>query len=215
MTKQNSSALVLALDFNVILGQIAPHVQSTRFLKGTFMRFIHSCLIALCMAGIVAAQPVHAADLEAVGVVNIQQIMRESKAASSVREQLKNKQKAFQSELDAKEKALQQEDQSLAKQQANLSQEAFSQKVKAFQQKAISARQEIQNKRAQLDKGFSGALANIQNTTLGIIKDVAKEKNLKLVVSSSQVLYSDNAMDITSEVLSRLNSKLPSVSVSF
>ena len=179
------------------------------------MRLLRSCLMALCLLGAVTAGQANAAAIEGVGVVNIQKIMRESKAASSVREQLKNKQKTFQSELDAKEKSLQQEDQELAKQRANLSQEAFNQKVESFRQKAMSARQEIQNKRAQLDKGFSGALSQIQETTLTIIKEVSTEKSLKLVLSSSQVLYSDDAMDITGEVLNRLNSKLPNVSVSF
>ncbi len=179
------------------------------------MRFIQSSLMVLCLSVMVAVAPAHAATLEGVGVVNIQKIMRDSKAASSVRDQLKNKQKSFQSELDAKEKALQQEDQELAKQRANLSQEAFTQKVTAFSQKAMAARQEIQNKRAQLDKGFAGALGKIQDTTIAIVQEIAKEKNLKLVVSSSQVLYSDAEMDITNEVLTRLNSKLPSVSVSF
>lgn len=179
------------------------------------MRTLYSSFLALCLVVLAAATPAHAAALEGVGVVNIPKIMRESKAANSVREQLKNKQKAFQSELDAKEKTLQQEDQELAKQRSNLSQEAFGQKVEAFRQKALGVRQEIQQKRAQLDKGFEGALTKIQDTTLAIVKEVANEKSLKLVVSSSTVLYSDSAMDITPEVLNRLNSKLPNVSVSF
>lgn len=179
------------------------------------MRIFQSGIMALCLLAIATVTPAQAAELQGIGIVNIPQIMRDSKAANSVREQLKSKQKSFQAELDAKEKSLQQEDQALAKQKSNLSQEAFGQKVEAFRQKAISARQEIQNKKAQLDKGFEGALDKIQATTLAIVKDVANEKGLKLVVSSSTVLYSDSTMDITSEVLNRLNSKLPNVSVTF
>lgn len=215
MTKQSLFALVLALDFSQKLGQIAARTHTATILKGYFMKKL-TTLFAMATALILShTMPASAADLQGVGIVNIQKIMRESKAASSVREQLKSKQRAFQAELDTKEKSLQQEDQELAKQRANLSAEAFNQKVEAFRQKAISARQEIQNKRAQLDKGFGGALNRIQENTLNIVKEVANEKGLKLVLSSSQVLYSDNAMDITGDVLSRLNSKLPSVSVSF
>lgn len=179
------------------------------------MRTLYSSFLALCLVALVAISPAHAEDLKGVGVVNIPKIMRDSKAANSVREQLKNKQKAFQSELDAKEKALLQEDQDLAKQRNTLSQEAFEQKVAAFRKKAMGVRQEIQEKRAQLDKGFEGALTKIQDTTLTIVKEVASEKSLKLVVSSSTVLYADSTMDITNEVLNRLNTKLPNVSVSF
>ncbi|MEJ0010136.1 MAG: OmpH family outer membrane protein [Alphaproteobacteria bacterium] len=41
-----------------------------------------------------------------IGVVNLQKIMRDSKAATAVRSQLQAKQKAFQADLDAKEKDL-------------------------------------------------------------------------------------------------------------
>ncbi len=177
------------------------------------MRLIRSLFMVLACSFMLGS-PAMAA-MEGVGVVNIQKIMRESKAANSVREQLKSKQKSFQSELDAKEKALQQEEQTLAKQSSTLSEDALKQKVEAFRSKAISARQEIANKRAQLDKGFSGALGKIQETTLGIIQEIAKEKKLNLVLSSSQVLYADSPMDITAEVLNRLNSKLPNVTVTF
>lgn len=170
-------------------------------------------IVAALFATLFLAQPAFAE--EKIAVVNIQQIMRDSGAAKSVREQLQSKQKSFQSELDAKEKALQKEDQELVKQQANLSKEAFEQKVNAFRQKAMSARQEIQNKKAQLDKGFQGALNQIQTTTLNIVKEVATEKGYNIVLSSSQVLYNGSNMDITGEVLARLNKKLPSVSVKF
>lgn len=170
-------------------------------------------ILATLFTALVLAQPAFAE--EKIAVVNIQQIMRDSGAAKSVREQLQNKQKSFQSELDAKEKALQKEDQELVKQQANLSKEAFEQKVNSFRQKAMSARQEIQNKKAQLDKGFQGALNQIQTTTLDIVKEVASEKGYNIVLSSSQVLYNGPNMDITGEVLARLNKKLPNVSVKF
>lgn len=176
------------------------------------MRFLRHLCLALLALGI--SQPA-LAETPAIGIVNIQQIMRDSSAAKSVLQQLQNKKKSFQSELDAKEKELQKEDQELVKQQANLSKEAFEQKVTSFRQKAMSARQEIQNKRGQLDKGFQGALDQIQTTTLGIVAEVAKEKNFSLVVSSAQVLYNTDGMDITGEVLGRLNKKLPSVSVKF
>jgi len=173
------------------------------------LRFIVFAALATALA-----QPAFA-ETPSIGVVNIQKIMRDSSAAKSVRDQLQNKQKSFQSELDTKEKELQKEDQELVKQQANLSKEAFDQKVNAFRQKAMSARQEIQNKRAQLDKGFQGALNQIQTSTLNIVSEVAKEKSLSLVVSSSQVLYSNQGMDITDDVLARLNKQLPNVSVKF
>lgn len=151
-----------------------------------------------------------------LGIVNIQKIMKDSKAAQSIRTQLQAKQKSFQSELEAKEKALYAEDQALAKEQATAKDKAaFEQKVKEFRTKAASAQRDAQTKKAQLDKAFAGALEQIQTTVVAIVKDVATEKKMNAVVTSSQVLYADGGLDITAEVLKRLDGKLPSVSVKF
>lgn len=150
-----------------------------------------------------------------IGVVNIQKIMRDSKAANSVRNQLKDKQKSFQAELDSKEKALLAEDQSLVKESKGADKADFEKKVKDFQAKAAGAQREVQTKKAQLDKAFAGALENIQSNVLTIVQQVATEKKLSVVLTSSQILYADGSLDITDEVQKRLDSKLPSVKVNF
>lgn len=176
------------------------------------MKQVFLSLVALTLATVFAV-PAHAET--AIGVVNITKIMAESSAAKSIRDQLQSKQKAFQSELDNKEKALLKEDQELSKQQPNMEKAAFEQKVKDFRAKAAAAQREIQNKKAQLDKAFAGALEQIQTNVVNITQEVAKEKKLNIVVSASQVLYADSALDVTPDVLSRLNKKLPSVSLKF
>lgn len=179
------------------------------------MRHYVFSLLVITLAALSFSFPSFAENAPKIAVVNIQKIMRDSQAATSVRDQLKGKQSSFQTELDNKEKELQKEDQELVKQRANLAQDAFNQKVSSFRQKANQARQEIQNKRAQLDKGFSSALTQIQTTTIGIITEIAKEKSIDLVLTGSTVLFANQEMDITDEVLSRLNKKVPSISVQF
>lgn len=150
-----------------------------------------------------------------VGVVNIAKIMKESKAASSVRTQLQAKQKSFQADLDSKEKELYAEDQSLVKAKDKTDKAAFEKKVKDFREKAAKEQRGVQQKKAELDKAFAGALEDIQKNVIDITKQVAAEKKMNLVLSSAQVLYSDDTLDITDEVLKRLDAKLPSVSVKF
>lgn len=161
-----------------------------------------------------ATSNANAADTS-VAVVNIQKIMRESKAASAIRTQVQSKQKSFQEELDQKEKALQKEDQELAKQRSVLSQDAFEAKYKEFRQKAANAQQEVRGKRAKLDKGFSAALNQVQDKVTTIVEAVCKEKNLTLAIAASQVLYTAPQHDITTEVLKRLDEQLPSLTVNF
>jgi len=150
-----------------------------------------------------------------VAVVNVQKIMKESKAAQAVRSQVTAKQKAFQAELDKKEGELQKEDQDLAKQRSVLSPEAFEKKYKDFRKKAAEAQKEVREKRGKLDRGFTEALTEIQKKVTEIVAGIAKEKEVEMVVANTPVLYVSPDLDITDAVLSKLDAQLPNVTVNF
>ncbi len=212
MTAPKPYVLVLALDFNTGIGHGAPRFLTFNPKKRFFMKqFLLSLLAVLAIS--VFALPAQAETK--IGIVNIQKIMNDSTAAKSVRDQLQNKQKSFQAELNAKEKELLKEDQELVKQRANMDKAAFEAKVNAFREKAAKAQGDIRTKKASLDQVFSAALEQIQTAVIDITSEVAREKQLTLVISSAQVLYGDPSLDITDEVLSRLNKKLGSVPLKF
>jgi len=176
------------------------------------MRLVSTHMFRIALVALLVAvyQPAMAADY---GVINIQRLMQDAKAAQSVRNQLQAKQKAFQSELDAKQKQLVSEDQQLAAQRSKLSKEAFEKKVKEFQAKAAKAQQDIQARKAALDKGFAEALSKIQEKVGAISANVAKEKGMNMIIAASQVVWGDPALDVTDAVLKKLDSELPSVTV--
>ncbi len=150
-----------------------------------------------------------------IAFVNIQEIMRDSTAAKSVKEQLDVKQKSFQTEMTKKEEELQKEDQELGKERSVLAPDAFEKKVKEFKTKATQAQKEAQAKRDELYNASSSSLNEIQKAVFDIVSKMAKEKGYSVVLPSSELLYADNKMDITRDVLSKLNSALPKVSVKF
>jgi len=172
----------------------------------------------LATTSLIFATPAFAAEAEAkqtIAVVNIQQVMKDSTAAKTVREQLESKQKSFQATISKKEESLQKEDQELGKQKTVLSKEAFEEKVKAFRVKATDVQKDVQSKKALLDNAFERALNDIQKSVTDIIADLAKEKGFSIAVPTSQILYADKNLDISSEVLERLNKKLPKLEVKF
>jgi outer membrane protein len=176
-----------------------------------------SSLYALLAASALSfAAPAFAEDAkQQIAVVNIQQIMRESTAAKSVREQLESKQKAFQSDISKKEEALQKEDQELAKQRSVLSKDAFEEKARAFRTKATDVQKEVQSKKAMLDNAFEHSLNDIQKAMNEIIAGIAKDKGFIVALPTSQVLYADSKLDISDAVLEQLNKKLAKVDVKF
>jgi len=150
-----------------------------------------------------------------IAVVNIQQVMQESTAAQSANKQLEEKQKSYQGELTKKDEDLQKEDKELGKQRGVLSKEAFEEKTRAFRTKVTAVQKEVQSKKASLDGGYARALAEIQKVVTDIIADIAKEKKFSVAVPTSQLLYADSSLDITKEVIERLNKKLPKLEVKF
>ena len=146
------------------------------------------------------AAPTMAQDANAIAVVNIQQVLKDSTAAKSVREQLESKQKSFQADITKKEESLQNEDKELAKQQKVLSKEAFAEKAKAFRTKATEVQKEVQSKKALLDNAFERSLGDIQKSVNEVIAEMAKEKGFKIAVPTSQILYADQGMDISKDV---------------
>ena len=173
-------------------------------------------LSAIMASTLVFAAPAFADDAkQTIAVVNIQQVMKDSTAAKSVREQLETKQKSFQANISKKEEALQKEDQELGKQKSVLSKDAFEEKVKAFRTKATEAQKDVQSKKALLDSAFERSLNDIQKSVTDIIADIAKEKGFAIAVPTSQILYAAPNLDISAEVLEKLNKKLPKLDVKF
>lgn len=213
-----SFALVLALDFNFFLGHSAGNLTNLKGKKdmSTLYSFSkHLFVLTIFVFGTLLLSNSHADAASSIAVVNIQKIMKESKAAQAVRNQVTAKQKSFQTELDKKEDELQKEDQELAKQRSVLSPEAFEKKYKDFRKKAAEAQKEVREKRNKLDKGFTEALSEIQKKVSDIVAGIAKEKGVEVALANTPVLYVTPDLDITDAVLSKLDAQLPNVTVNF
>jgi Skp family chaperone for outer membrane proteins len=150
-----------------------------------------------------------------IATLNIQEIMHDSTAAKSVRDQLDAKRKTFEAEMSKKEEALRKEDQDLSKQKDVLSTDAFEKKLKTFREKASAAQRDVQAKRSQLDNAFTQAVNEIQKVVTDIVTGMAKERGFTVVVPTSQLVWADPSLDISQEVLAKLNQKLPKVTVKF
>ena len=150
-----------------------------------------------------------------VAVVDMKKVMGESKAAISAKSQLEAKQKEFQTQISATEAKLQKNDQELAKQRSLLSADAFKAKVDEFRQQAASAQKDVQGKQMQLRRAFESSITTIQERVSSIIKAVATEKQYDLVIPANGLLFHKDTMNVTNEVLSRLDKELPTMRVNF
>lgn len=148
---------------------------------------------------------------KAIAVVDIQKIMKDADAAKSINDQIEKKRSEYQKQISKQEDGLKKEHDDINKQQAVLAKDALENKMKDFNNKVASVQKDIQEKRVSLDEAFSNALGEVQNSLYNIIEEMSKEKQFVMAIPSSQILYAKDDMDITDEVLKRLNKKLPKV----
>jgi Skp family chaperone for outer membrane proteins len=146
-------------------------------------------------------------------VVDIQNVVKESTAAKNIREQIEKKRNDYQSEINKRESELNKKHQALNKEQSVLSKEAFEHKLQEFDNKVAEVQKDVQSKRAKLDESYMSAIEKIQVTVDEIIANLAQERGFILALPTSQILFAKNSLDISQEVLTRLNNKLPKVDV--
>lgn len=148
-----------------------------------------------------------------IAIVDIQHILENASAAKNARDQIKLMREGFMADIKKKDTQLNAEEKELTTQRTILSAEAFEKKRQAFRDKQMGIQRDVQAKRAQLDKSSSVALNAIHKNIYEIISALAKERKFDIALSNSQILYANKTLDITNEVLTQLDKKLPKISV--
>src|SRR6266700_822155 len=150
-----------------------------------------------------------------VMVVDVQALLKNSKAAKMVRGQIEQKRNEYTKEISHQEETLRAERDALQRQQATLSPDALNQKGRDFQQKVNDLERNVQGKRQALEKSNGEALSKIQEEMLKIIADIAKQRKSNLVFQRADLVLIDQAFDVTDEVLQKLDEQMPALTVNF
>ena len=155
----------------------------------------------------------------AILVVDSGKVLRESSAGKSVYSQLASIQKTIESEAKSALSPLQGEKASIEAQTQGLSvaqlqsRPELAKKIKSFQEKGAKAQVEMQYKGAELQATERKALVQVSKKIDSVIAALAKERGAAGVFDKSMMLYTGSSVDVTQEVISRLNRQLPSVTV--
>jgi outer membrane protein len=148
-----------------------------------------------------------------IAVININFIFRNGLAFKSIRDQILKFRETFQGEIQKEEEALRKANQELARQRSILSAEAFAEKRRQFEQSVADVQRLVQSRKLNLDKVNSGAIGQVEKALNEIVTAMATEQNISLILRQEQVVLSGPELQITQQVLDRLNAKMPTVKV--
>jgi outer membrane protein len=157
-----------------------------------------------------AAEPLSSA---VIAVVDTQRVRQNSTAMQRVKAQIEEHRSAFQIKINKLDEALRGEEQELNRQQAILAPEVFAEKRRNFQQKVASAQREVQDRIRVLDRVLADATRQLQRAMLPVFVDLSKERGFNIVLPRLQIVFATPDLDITDDVLRRLNERLPGIEV--
>ena len=146
-------------------------------------------------------------------VIDYQRILRDARAARSIRDQVEARRKQYQDEIAREEQRLNEENKELAAQRARLSPEAYAARRETFEAAVAEVQRMAQERRRQLDQVAAAALSEVRSAMIDVVGEMAGTRGFNLVLPSAGLLLFSPAIDLTEEVLASLNQQLPNVTV--
>ena len=148
-----------------------------------------------------------------IAVLDVQQVLRRAAAAKGIREVLEARRKKFEKEISEERLQLQGEENQLRKQSTILSPEAMSNKRRVLENKVSDLRRKAEQKRGILNRAFNGATRELRQEIAKVLADLMKERNITITLARKAVLVFDQRLNVTEEVLKRLDKNLPNVKI--
>ena len=175
----------------------------------------HSFKALIPLFILLSAVTTHAiTDAKAV-VVDVQYLMENSSAYHSARKQIDEISTALHNKMAETEQSLKREKDALINKRGVVDSKKLEQEIEQFNKKISKIQMDIQKKKSELEQLHGEAVNKIQSYVNQIITTLANEKNFNIAIPSSQLLYAKPQLDITEDVLERLNETIPSVEITF
>jgi outer membrane protein len=148
-----------------------------------------------------------------VAVVNEEGVIGASIAVKDIRAQIDKQRVSYQQELSVKDEELHQMELALQAQGPSLSPEALAQRQQELSVKAQAAQALLQDHQSKLTAAFEQAMLQVQGMAKQVVDQIAVEDHISLVLPTTTAIESLPSMDITAEVIKRLNARLTAVAV--
>lgn len=150
---------------------------------------------------------------QTIAVLDVMKLLKESKAAISMKEQLNKVAKTYTDEEKTKATEIQKKEEEILRQKSTLTPEAFSDRKNAFEKIVIDFNRERDKKRKALAKAERAAVEKIEVAVEKIVQNMISSGEVTIVVRKTAVILSKSDIDITSNVVEKLNKEISTIDV--
>jgi len=176
-------------------------------------RFVLTVAAALVAAGALAqgattapAAPATAGPMR-IGVINVERLVQESALGKEAFNRVKKLNDQKKDEGDKLQKELRDMEQKLADQGTSLADDKREALQKSYQEKAIAFKRFQDDANRDLEAAQKKELSELERRVFPVINQVGKDKGFTMIFNKFQsgLVYADDAIDITDEVLKLFN----------
>jgi Skp family chaperone for outer membrane proteins len=154
-----------------------------------------------------------AADMR-IAVLDVERLRRSAQAVKTIHTQLGTYVDAYRNETQKEEQEIRTAQEELARKRTIVTPEAYAEERRKLEEQLIRAQTRVQERRQSLERVNAEAMQQVQDVLGRIVGDVASEEQLTLILRKDQVVFMKPDLEITDQVLQRLDRQLPSVSLS-
>jgi Skp family chaperone for outer membrane proteins len=150
-----------------------------------------------------------------VAVIDFQHVVKESAAGKSVRNQVDERQAAFQAEIKPLQQELETIRAELGNRVSGIGEAEYATKRNEIRERVNELQRIIQERKRELDDMFNDGMRQVDLALVEVLKELAQERGINLILNAGRgrglVLFAENQIVITDEALKRLDSRLPKV----
>ncbi len=148
-----------------------------------------------------------------VGVIDLNFILSDSKAAKDAAKQIEKIAIEIEEEIKKKDQDLIDEQNELIESQQIMAPAAFDEKRKEYEKKVQNYNISRQERLMSIDMLVTESRNNVLGVLKPILESLANEKGITILLEKNSVLLNAENMDITDEALKILDKELPSIEV--
>lgn len=174
-------------------------------------------MILVAAGAMLAVMPTNASIQETkpfkIGLVDVPTVVAKSKLGQATSARVQGIYKQKSTAYEAKGRALQQEQNELMQQRTVLSEESFNKKKNDLEQRALALRQEEDTIKQELATLNQKEQNNFSQKLAPVIEAIGKEMEFTIIMDRRNgVYYFDKTIDITDQVITRLDASTGDVS---
>ena len=148
-----------------------------------------------------------------VAIIDVLLIQQKSTAMIGMKSRIEQRRQVYRDVAAGLERELRAESEELARQRLILTEDVFARKRLEFEARVAEVERNVQEHRRELAQAHNVGVEQVLRTVNEIILELSSDYGFNVVLPRQQITFADTVLDISGEVLRRLNERLPRVDI--